>query len=185
MKRLIVVGSLLATVLTSCTIGPCGMNSCWSPNISAQLDLLPPTQYAPAETVYRYFLPDDQPSGSATNFAYCLLFGKSDLPVSSDFLSLLSYKHVRIMRGYYDIDFQNGVPKDKLSARGMVFLKLRSVTVRGEQGNAVLISSMPSKTTTCKLKLEKQQQSNSRPLLPAAVVPCRVNDGNDGYQILF
>jgi hypothetical protein len=128
-----------ASLLSSCTIGPCGVNWIWSSSGAAAPEtnqVLTASEYAPAEAVYRTFLPGKQWPESRTNFVYCLSFGGLDVPPPPDFMARFSDPIPVVITVTNGLAFGPGVRLEPKSGREVVKLTLHRLTVQGTQADA-------------------------------------------------
>lgn len=133
-------GASLSIVLSSCSIGPCGVTWFWGGSSAA----LPKTnqgltasEYAVAEAVYRIFLPGKWWPESRTNFIYCLSFGGLDAPVPSDFLTRFSGMTPTVITGTNRLAYRRpGVLLETKSGREMVKLTLYSLSIHDDRADA-------------------------------------------------
>ena len=157
----VVVGMALSILVSSCTVGPCGINWIWSGSGSSAPSpetnqVLTASEYAPAEVVYRTFLPGKQWPESRTNFIYCLSFGGLDVPVPSDFMTRFSRPIPTVITGTNGLVFRHGVTLDQKSGREVVRLTLYSLSIQGDRADARVFYIGGSEVVTETLRLDQQ-----------------------------
>jgi len=133
------LGVTLSLFISSCTIGPCGVNWIWGSSSAADPEtnqVMTASEYAPAEVVYRTFLPGGQWPEAKTNFIYCLSFGGLDAPVPSDFMTRFAGPMPTVITGTNGLVFRPGVVLEPKSGRDVVRLTLYRLSVHGTQADA-------------------------------------------------
>ncbi len=118
--------------------------------------MLTASEYAPAEVVYRTFLPGQQWPESRTNFIYCLSFGGLDAPVPSDFMTRFSSPVPAVITGTNGLVFRPGATLEPKSGREVVRLTLYSLSIRGDRADARVFYVGGSEVVTETLRLARQ-----------------------------
>ena len=119
--------------------------------------VLPTSQYAPAEAVYRSFLPGAQWPESGTNLVYCLAFGTAGAAMPSDFMARFPGPMPRVITGTNGLAFpMPGVTVEHESGRAVVILQLRSLSIHGDHAKARVYYITGSSTVSETLQLAQR-----------------------------
>lgn len=110
-------------------------------------------KHSAAEAVYRSFFPGSQWRESRTNLVYCLSFGTSDLPLSSDFMARFQAPSHRVITGTNGFVSGPGSRVEHATGREVVILALRSLSIQGERAEARVLYCAPSTVITETLHL--------------------------------
>jgi len=152
-------GVSLWLLVSSCTIGPCGVSWLWSGSSETSVEtnqVLTAAEYFPAEVAYRTFLPGGQWPEARTNFVYCLSFGGLDVPVPSDFMTRFSSPIPAVITGTNGLVSRPGVTKEAKSGREVVKLTLNSLLIQGDRADARVFYVGGSEVVTETLRLTLQ-----------------------------
>lgn len=152
------LGVSLLTLLSSCTIGPCGFTWIWSGSSAPSPEtkqVLTASKYAPAEVVYRTFLPGGQWPESRTNLIYCLSFGDIDAPVPSDFMTRFSDPIPTVITCTNGLMRRPGLVLEPKSGREVVKLTLYSLAIHGDRADARVFYVGASEVVTETLRLNQ------------------------------
>jgi hypothetical protein len=156
---LCLLGVSLLMLASSCSVGPCGFTWIWSGSSSPSPEtkqVLTASEYAPAEVVYRTFLPGEQWPESRTNFIYCLSFGDIDAPVPPDFMTRFSSPVPTVITGTNGLVRRPGLVSEPKSGREVVKLTLYSLEIQGDRADARVFYVGGSEVVTETLQLEQQ-----------------------------
>ena len=153
------LGASFSILVSSCSIGPCGVTWIWSGSSASSPEtnqVLTASEYAPAEAVYRTFLPGKHWPESKTNFIYCLSFGGLDVPAPSDFMARFSDPMPTVITGTNGLVFRPGVALEPKSGRDVVKLTLYSLSIRDARADARVFYVGGSEVVTETLRLAEQ-----------------------------
>jgi hypothetical protein len=101
--------------------------------------VLTASEYAPAEVVFRLFLPTPPPpkQGWRTNLVYCLTYGRSHSPLPTEFMARFSAIPLRVITDTNALLFSTGgAITERASGRQAVVLALRSLDITGDHADA-------------------------------------------------
>jgi hypothetical protein len=113
-------------------------------------------QYAPAEVIYRSFLPGAQWPESGTNVEYCLAFGHYNSTVPADFMKRFVGVAPRVFTGTNGLIFQPGVRLDPTTGRQVVMVTIDSLSFRDDAAQAWVFYIGPSTVASEELQLARQ-----------------------------
>ena len=159
---MVALAALLLIVLSSCTLGPCGVVWIWESRTSPPASppetnqVLTAEAYAPTEAVYRTFLPGKQWPESRTNFIYCLSFGGLDAPLPADFMARFSDPMPTVITRTNGLVFSPGVMLEPKSGRPVVKLTLYRLSIHANRADARVFYIGGSEVVTETLQLTRQ-----------------------------
>ena len=154
------VTGLLALLVTSCTMGPCGVTWLWEGKGSdaSPGSVLPVSQYGAAEAVFRHFLPGGGWAESKGDSVYVLSFGTVDDDLPRDFMGRFSGQTPRVITGADGVVLPKpGVMVERGSGRSAVKLKLYTLSIQGERGEGEVFYMTGSEVVTLAVRVEQRE----------------------------